>query len=344
MLIGDIDIFDEDLITLEDVIITITHTVYVKRLPVTTYRTQRRGGVGVVGMGTKDDDFVEHLFVTNSHHYLLFFTNRGKVYRLKAYEIPELNRTARGTPIINLIEVESGEYIHAVIPVEEFEESKKLFFATRNGIVKKTLLTEYANIRRGGLIAINLRDDDELIDVRLTNGQKEIIMGTALGMSIRFSESDVRLMGRPATGVIGIRLDADDQVIGMDVVNEDEQVLIVTAKGYGKQTPISEYRMQSRGGKGLKTITYNDEANERLGNVVCLKMVNHEDDLMIITASGTLIRTSIAGINTYSRYARGVRLIQIRDDDEVATVSCVEKDDEVVELEHEEQPDDHIEE
>lgn len=322
--IGEESIEDEDLIPREDVIITITHTGYIKRLPVTTYRSQKRGGRGVVGMDTKDNDFVEHLFVTNTHHYLMFFTNKGKVYRLKAYEIPDLSRTARGTPIINLIQIEQGETVNAVIPVEEFNSEQYLFFATRGGIVKKTPLDDYSNIRKGGLIAINLREDDDLIGVKLTDGNQEIIMGTQQGISIRFPEQDVRPMGRSATGVKGIHISDNDAVIDMDVVNVDHDVLIVTAKGYGKRTPMSEYRIQSRGGKGIKTLN----VTSKNGPVISLKVVTNEEDLMIITASGTIIRTSMSGINTMGRNTQGVRLINIREDDEVATVSRVEKSDE----------------
>ncbi|WP_055106450.1 DNA gyrase subunit A [Paenibacillus ihumii] len=319
--IGEESILDEDLIPQEEVVITITHTGYIKRLPLTTYRSQKRGGRGVVGMDTKDNDFVEHLFVTNTHHYLMFFTDRGKAYRLKAYEIPELGRTARGTPIINLIQIEQGETVNAVIPVEKFDEDKYLFFATRQGIVKKTPLEDYINIRKGGLIAVNLRDDDTLIDVRLTDGEQEVIMGTAQGMSIRFPESDVRSMGRAATGVKGITLDEGDKLIGMDVIVADQDILIVTTKGYGKRTPVSEYRIQSRGGKGIKTIN----VTEKNGPVVGLKVVKNDEDLMIITSSGTLIRTSMEGISTMGRNTQGVKLINIREDDAVATVCRSDK-------------------
>ncbi|MFD1176609.1 DNA gyrase subunit A [Paenibacillus puldeungensis] len=319
--VGEESILDEDLIPQEEVVITITHTGYIKRLPVTTYRSQKRGGRGVVGMDTKDNDFVEHLFVTNTHHYLMFFTDRGKAYRLKAYEIPELGRTARGTPIINLIQIEQGETVNAVIPVERFDEDKYLFFATRQGIVKKTPIEDYINIRKGGLIAVNLREDDTLIDVKLTDGNQELIMGTAQGMSIRFPESDVRSMGRAATGVKGITLGEDDQLISMDVVVPDRDILIVTAKGYGKRTPVSDYRIQSRGGKGIKTINVTDKN----GQVVSLKVVKDDEDLMIITSSGTLIRTSMSGISTMGRYTQGVKLINIRDEDSVATVCRSDK-------------------
>ncbi|MFC5450652.1 DNA gyrase subunit A [Paenibacillus aestuarii] len=322
--IGEESIEDEDLIPREDVVITITHTGYIKRLPVTTYRSQKRGGRGVVGMDTKDDDFVEHLFVTNSHHFLMFFTNKGKVYRLKAYEIPDLSRTARGTPIINLIQIEQGETINAVIPVESFETEQYLFFATKQGIVKKTPIDDYSNIRKGGLIAINLRDDDDLIGVKLTDGNQGIIMGTRLGMSIHFPEQDVRPMGRSATGVKGIHLDNDDSVIDMDVVHEDNSVLIVTTKGFGKRTPVSEYRIQTRGGKGIKTLNVTDKN----GPIVGLKVVQNDEDLMIITASGTIIRTSMDGISMMGRNTQGVRLINIREDDEVGTLARVQKNEE----------------
>ena len=300
-----------------------THTGYVKRLPVSTYRSQKRGGRGVVGMDTKNDDFIEHLFISNTHHYLLFFTNKGRVFRLKAYEIPDLSRTARGTPIINLIQIEQGETINAVIPVEAFEPNQYLFFATRAGIVKKTPLDDYANIRKVGLIAISLREDDDLIGVKLTDGKREIVMGTSEGMSIRFSEEDVRPMGRSATGVKGIQLDDGDRVIDMDVVNPDRDVLIVTSKGYGKRTPMGEYRIQTRGGKGIKTLNVTDKN----GGIVSLKVVQDDEDLMIMTSSGTLIRTSMSGINTMGRITQGVKLINIKEEDFVATVARAPKNE-----------------
>jgi len=314
---SDNEILDEDLIPRDDVVITMSHSGYIKRLPVSTYRSQRRGGRGVTGMGTKDDDFVENLFISNTHHFLLFFTNKGRVFRLKAYEIPDLSRTARGTPIINLIQIEQGETINAVIPVEAFEPNRYLFFATRNGIVKKTPLDDYANIRKVGLIAISLREDDDLIGVKLTDGDREIIMATSQGMSIRFPEQDVRAMGRSATGVKGIALDDEDVVIDMDVVEPDKEVLIVTAKGYGKRTYMTEYRTQSRGGKGIKTLN----VTEKNGPIVSLKVVQDDEDLMIMTTSGTLIRTSMSGINTMGRITQGVKLINIREDDAVSTVT-----------------------
>lgn len=327
LMASDDEIMDEDLIPREDVIISITHTGYVKRLPVSTYRSQKRGGRGVMGMDTKDNDFVEHLFVSNTHHYLLFFTDKGKVYRLKAYEIPDLSRTARGTPIINLIQIEQGETVNAVIPVESFEPDRYLFFATREGVVKKTPLDDYSNIRKIGLIAINLREEDDLIGVKLTDGNQEIIMGTSQGMSIRFPEQDVRPMGRSATGVKGINTDNGDFVIGMDVVVPGNEVLIVTSKGYGKRTPVSEYRIQNRGGKGIKTLNVTDKN----GPIVALKVVQNDEDLMIMTSSGTMIRTSMDGISTMGRNTQGVKLINIRDDDSVATVTRVARSEELPE-------------
>ncbi|CAJ1317272.1 DNA gyrase subunit A [Paenibacillus sp. PK4536] len=330
--VGEESILDEDLIPKEEVIVTVTHTGYIKRSPVTTFRSQKRGGRGVIGMDMKDTDFVQHLFVTNSHNHLLFFTDKGKVYRIKAYEIPELGRTARGTPVINLIQIEQGESVNAVISVEQFEGDQHLFFATKQGVVKKTRLDDYTNIRKGGLIAINMREDDELIEVKLTDGKQEIIMGTSYGMSIRFSEGNVRPMGRSATGVKGITLDEGDAVIGMDIVDDDQKVLIVTSKGYGKRTPGSDYRIQTRGGKGIKTMNVTDKNGKLAG----LKVVKDEEDLMIITTSGTLIRMDIEGISTMGRNTQGVKLIHIRDEDSVATICRTDKN------EDDDSPDDDV--
>ncbi|GIP40655.1 DNA gyrase subunit A [Paenibacillus sp. J31TS4] len=330
--IGEDSIEDEDLIPREDVVITVTHSGYVKRLPVTTYRSQRRGGRGVVGMDTKDNDFVEHLFVSNTHHYLMFFTDKGKVYRLKAYEVPDLSRTARGTPIINLIQIEQGETVQAVIPVEDFHVDAYLFFATKNGIVKKTPLSDYSNIRKGGLIALNIREDDSLVGVKLTDGKKAIVMGTREGISIHFPEQDVRPMGRSATGVKGIQLSDNDAVIDMDVVEPENDVLIVTSRGFGKRTPISEYRVQSRGGKGIKTLNL----TSKNGEVVGLKVVREDQDLMIITAHGTIIRMNMSGVSSMGRNTQGVRLINIKEEDVVATVASVQKNDDAENIDGEE--------
>jgi len=313
------NIEEADLIPEEEVVILLTHRGYIKRMPVTAYRAQRRGGKGVAGMGTREGDFVQHLFVTSSHHHLLFFSNRGKVYRLKAYEVPELGRTARGTPIINLIQIEQDEYIHAVIPVKAFTDEKNLVFATAQGIVKKTPLSEFENIRKNGLFAINLREGDELVGVRLTDGDQEILLGTSLGMAIRFHEQDVRTMGRSATGVKGMTLDEDDVVIDMDIAIPGKDVLIVTKNGYGKRTPLHEYRLQARGGKGIKTLSI----TEKKGLVIGHKVVSEEEDLMIVTQSGMVIRMNMSDVTRLGRYAQGVKLMTF-DDDEVATVARVQ--------------------
>ncbi|MGC4378756.1 DNA gyrase subunit A [Fictibacillus sp. Mic-4] len=315
---------DEDLIPRSNVVITLTNKGYIKRLPISTYRSQRRGGRGIQGMGTNEDDFVEHLFTTNSHNTLLFFTNKGKVYRLKGYEVPEMSRTAKGIPIINLLQIEKEETISAVIPVEEFDESSYLNFMTKQGITKRSPLSSFTNIRKGGLFAINLREDDELIEVKLTDGTKDIIVGTSHGLAIRYHETDVRSMGRSATGVKAITLSDDDFVIGMAVLDESLDVLIVTKKGYGKRTPMDEYRLQSRGGKGIKTCHITDKN----GPVVALKAVTDEEDLMVITADGILIRMNISGISTMGRNTQGVKLISMSEGNQVATVAIVEKESE----------------
>jgi DNA gyrase subunit A len=323
------EINEEDLIPVQDVAITITHAGYVKRIPVTVYHSQRRGGRGMTMIGTREEDFVEHMYITSSHHHLLFFTNKGRMYALKAYEIPEYSRQAKGLPIINLIQIDQDEKISAVIPVRSMDpgqsENLNLFFATRNGIVKKTPLSDYANVRKSGIIAINLREDDEVIGVRLTEGTQDIIMATKHGLSIRFHETDVRSMGRQATGVKGINLGEGDEVIGMDVVYPDMDVLVVTSRGYGKKTPSDEYRVQSRGGKGIKTI----HCTGKNGYVVGLKMVHSDDDLMIITNAGVAIRIHVNSISTLSRNTQGVKLINVPEGEEVATVArVVNHDDE----------------
>ncbi|MCY0875441.1 MAG: DNA gyrase subunit A [Firmicutes bacterium] len=324
---GDVD--EADLIQEQEVVITITHTGYIKRAPVTTYRSQRRGGRGVTAMGTKEEDFVEHLFITSSHNNLLIFTNKAKVYKLMAYELPEAGRTAKGTPIINLINIEQGEKISSVIPVSNSDlegEDYFLFTGTRHGIVKKSPLSNFANIRKGGLIALGLREDDELISVRLTDGHQDIIIGTKHGMSIRFPESDVRPMGRNAAGVKGISLDARDEVIDMDVVQPDTTVLVVTSKGYGKRTSIDDYRVQTRGGKGIKTLN----VTNKNGPVVGLKMVYDNEDLMIITNTGVAIRIHMDGISTLGRNTQGVKLINVGDAEVsmVAKIAASEEDNE----------------
>lgn len=320
------NIEDEDLIPRENIVLTLTHKGYIKRLPVSTYRAQKRGGRGIQGMGTNEDDFVEHLITTSTHDTILFFTNKGKVYRAKGYEIPEFSRTAKGIPIINLLGVDKDEWVNAIIPVEEFADDWFLFFTTKQGISKRSPLSSFANIRNNGLIALNLREDDELISVRLTDGSKEIIIGTSHGMLIRFPEEDVRSMGRTATGVKGINLSNGDEVVGMEVLEDDSQVLIVTKNGYGKRTPAEEYRVQGRGGKGIKTCNITDKN----GSLVSMKAVTGEEDVMLITTGGVLIRMAVSDISTMGRNTQGVRLIRINEDagEAVSTVARVEKEEE----------------
>jgi DNA gyrase subunit A len=315
---------DEDLIPRENIVITLTHNGYIKRLPLSTYRAQKRGGRGVQGMGTNEDDFVEHLLTTSTHDTILFFTNKGKVYRKKGYEIPEFGRTAKGIPIINLLEIDKGEWINAMIPVQEFVDDWYLFFATKEGICKRSPLSSFAHIRNSGLIALNLREGDELISVKLTDGTKNVIIGTKNGLLIRFPETDVRSMGRTATGVKGITLETDDEVVGMDILEDHMDVLIVTKNGYGKRTPASEYRVQSRGGKGLKTCNI----TEKNGSLVAVKAVTDEEDIMIITAGGVLIRVAVSEISQMGRNTQGVKLIRLDENEYVATVARVQKDEE----------------
>jgi DNA gyrase subunit A len=313
----------EDLIAEEDIVITLTHQGYIKRLPVDTYRSQRRGGKGVTGMGTKEEDFVEHLFVATTHHNLLFFTSRGRMYRLKGYELPEAGRTAKGTAIVNLLQVEKDEKITAVIPLKEFSANRYLFMATQKGIVKKSELLEFDTARKGGLIAISLDEDDDLIGVKLTNGEHDIIMGTRDGKAIVFHESDVRVMGRTAHGVRGINLDQGDQVIGMEVVRKDGEVLTVTSEGYGKRTAVNEYRITGRGGKGVINIKPN--AAEKIGYVVGIKVVKPGQELMLITSDGIIIRMEIDTISVTSRSTQGVKVMRTDKDDQVVALAVVEK-------------------
>ncbi|MFE4352346.1 DNA gyrase subunit A [Peribacillus butanolivorans] len=326
-LVGFESLEDEDLIPEENIIVTLTHNGYIKRLPATTYRSQKRGGRGIQGMGTNADDFVGHLLTTSTHDTLLFFTNKGKVYRSKGYEIPEYGRTAKGLPLINLLEVDKGEWVNAIIPVKEFVDDWYLFFTTRHGISKRTPLSSFANIRNNGLIALGLREDDELISVRLTNGEKQIIIGTKAGMMIRFPETDVRTMGRTAAGVKGISLRTDDEVVGMEILEENEEVLIVTKNGYGKRTSAEEYRIQSRGGKGIKTCN----VTEKNGELIAVKTVTgEEEDLMLITAAGVLIRMEVEGISKTGRNTQGVKLIRLEsaDNEYVSTVAIVGREEE----------------
>ena len=327
IVVGGVDFFeDEDLIPEEKIVITLTHRGYIKRLPATTYRTQHRGGRGIQGMETVEDDFVEHLVYTSTHSTVLFFTNKGKVYRARGFEIPEFSRTARGIPLINSLEIEKDEWVNAVITVDDYVDDWYFFFTTKQGLSKRTSLEKFANIRRGGLIAIRLRDDDELISVRLTDGNKHIMIGTKQGYVIRFEEDQVRSMGRATTGVRGISLREDDEVVSMEVLEEDDQILHVTNKGVGKRTPEKEYRLTNRGGKGIFTCRLIDDQEY----VVAVKPVRGDEDIMLITVAGVLIRIPVSGISVTGRNTQGVRLIRIQEDEEVATIAKIpiEEDDE----------------
>jgi DNA gyrase subunit A len=321
---GGIGFFeDEDLIPEESIVITLTHQGYIKRLPSSTYRTQKRGGRGIQGMGTNEDDFVEHLVSTSTHDTMLFFTNKGKVYKAKGYEVPEFSRTAKGIPIVNMLQIEKDEWINAVISVSEFSEDDYLFFTTKYGISKRTTLAQFANIRKGGLIAVGLREEDELISVRLTDGNKNMMIATKNGYLIRFEEDQIRSMGRNAAGVKGISLRGEDEVVSMEIIEEGSNILHVTNKGYGKQTPESEYRMTNRGGKGIFTCKLSDKT----GEVVAVKDVTGEEDLMLITVAGVLIRIPVAEISETGRNTMGVRLIRLHEEEEVATVAVVEHEE-----------------
>lgn len=319
----DIDI--EDLIQEEESVITLTHYGYIKRLPADTYRSQRRGGKGIIGLSTREEDFVENLFITSTHHYILFFTSKGKVYRLKAYQVPEAGRQAKGTAIINLLELGPDEKVTAVIPVAEYKEGLYLLLATRNGIVKKSNLMDYDNIRRGGLAAVVLREDDELIDVQLTDGSMEIMLVTRNGMSIRFKETDVRPIGRVSQGVKGISLNDDDYVIGMSATIENTNLLVVTENGFGKRTELEEYRVQTRGGKGI--LTY--RVTEKTGKIAGMKLVNEKDDIMLISSDGTIIRMNVAEISILGRATQGVTLMRRADEENrVVSIARIVKEDE----------------
>ncbi len=309
----------EDLIDEEDVFITLTHLGYIKRVPATTYSSQKRGGKGISGLSTREEDFVENIFITSTHNYILFFTNFGKVHRLKAYEIPDAKRQAKGTNIVNLLYLEPNEKITAVIPIKEFSEDGYLVMATKNGMIKKSELSQFNTSRKAGLIAITIKDEDELISVKLTDGNKELILVTVGGMSIRFSEGDVRNMGRTAMGVKAISLKENDHVVQMGLVDEGTDLLVVSENGYGKRTSLEEYRVQSRGGKGIKTYSI----SKKTGKLVGSKIVNKEDEIMLINTSGTVIRLEVKGISRFGRSTRGVKLMRIKEDDNVASIAKV---------------------
>ena len=314
----------EDMIVEEDMMVMITHAGYIKRNPVTMYRSQLRHGKGVTGIIAKEDDFVEHLFVASTHDYILVFTDKGKVYWLKVYTIPEAGRQARGKPIINLIQVDAEEKVSAILPVQNFEPGKYIVMATKNGTVKKTELTEYANPRSNGIIALNINEGDSLVSVALTDGKQDVFLSTHKGMAIRFSEEDVRAMGRTATGVRGISLEDDDYVIGMDIVHNDFTILTVTEKGYGKRSEVEDYRVQGRGGKGIINI----KCTPKRGNVVGMLQVSEQDDILLVAASGKILRIKVSNIKVIGRNTQGVALQWLSDDDKVMAVARVLENDE----------------
>ena len=313
---------DESLIPEENVIITLTNNGYIKRLTSDTFKSQNRGGVGVKGMTTNEEDFAKYILNTSTHDYILFFTDKGKVYRIKGYEVPEFSRQSKGLPIINLLPIEKDENITAMLSVAKEEQNKYIVFCTQNGLIKRTLIEEFDSIRKNGKIAISLKDDDILISANKTTGENEILIGSSNGRMIRFNENEVRVMGRTASGVKGIDL-GDGKCVGCEIANENQNILVITEKGYGKKTVVSEYRMTHRGSKGVKALNI----TEKNGNIASFKIVNGDEDLIIVTDSGIIIRMPIEQISQTGRVAQGVRLINLKDDQLVSTVSLVEKEE-----------------
>ena len=317
---------EEDLIKEEQMVVALTHFGYIKRMPIDTYRSQKRGGKGISGISTREEDFVKQIFTTSTHDTVLFFSNKGKLYRLRGYEIPEAGRTAKGTPNVNLLSLDAGEKISAVIPISDFEDSKYLLMATKNGLIKKTPLQEYNSSRKTGLLAITLKDDDELIDVRLTDGQDNVVLVTEKGLCITFDEKDVRPVGRSAQGVLGIRLDEDDTVIGMESIlsnNKGVTLLAITENGFGKRTELDEYRVQNRGGRGV--ITY--KITPKTGNIVGIRMTKEDDDVMLITNSGTIIRINVKDVSILGRATQGVTLMRTNENEKVVSIETVEPEE-----------------
>ena len=313
---------DESLIPVENVVITLTNKGYIKRLPADPYKTQNRGGMGVKGMATNEEDFVEHLINATSHDYILMFTNKGKVYRIKGYEIPEYSRQSKGLPIINLLSLDKDEKVTSLLKISNDNEYKCLVFATKSGLIKRTDISEFDSIRTNGKKFITLKDDDELVSVKKTTGNDEILMASSNGRMVRFNESAVRIMGRSASGVRGINLDGGI-LVGMEIVEPDEYVLVITEKGYGKKTPVDEYRITNRGGKGVKTVNI----TEKNGSIVSFKTVDNDKDLMIITDSGVIIRLAVDKISTMSRVTQGVKLINLKEDSVVSSTSIVDREE-----------------
>ena len=323
----------EDLIEQEDCVITRSHLGYIKRQPVSAYRAQRRGGRGVNAMTTREEDFVEDIFIASTHSHLLFFTDRGRVYRIKGYHIPETGRAAKGTNMVNLVPLEQGEKITTVLHLDEFEQGKYLTMMTRKGTIKRTALPEYDTARKGGLISILLDDDDELADVRITTGDDTLVIATTGGKAIHVRERDVRVMGRPAHGVRGIDLEAGDAVAGLVVVRDGATLLTVTQQGYGKRTQVREYKLQNRGGKGI--LNYN--ITDKTGPVAGVQMVDETDDLMLVTDDGVVIRIDVAEVPIYSRVTQGVRVMRLDEGVRLVTITRADKEPEEAEPEEGEQ-------
>ncbi|OHE27508.1 MAG: DNA gyrase subunit A [Tenericutes bacterium GWD2_38_27] len=325
----DLSIENEDLIPIEDVIITVTNNGYIKRMKVDHYKTQNRGGVGMSGIKVHEDDYVEHILMTSTHDFHLFFTNKGRVYKIKGYQIPEGSRQSKGIPIVNLLEFDKDETLASFTNVKNFEsESDFLTFVTKKGVVKRTLISDYQNIRTNGIIAINLREDDELLSVALTDGTKEIILGASNGKAIRFAETDVRAMGRTASGVRGMSIGLKDEVVGVAIIENDQQeILVITENGFGKRTIVEEYRKQIRGGKGVKTLN----VTEKNGKLSTLRTVSDDEDLIVVSDKGVVIRTHVDQISQTKRATQGVRIIRLRPDHKVSTIALVPRQEEVEE-------------
>lgn len=314
---------DESLIPVENIVVTLTNKGYIKRMASETYKTQNRGGVGIKGMSTNEDDFVEKLISMTTHDYLMFFTNKGKVYRTKGYEVPLYSRQSKGIPIVNLLPFEKEEEVTAMLKIEQNEKSKYIVFCTKNGLIKRTNISEFENIRNSGKIAITLKENDELISVKKTTGENEIVIASSNGRMIRFNENEIRIMGRTATGVKGIELEDNNICVGCEIANPGQEILVVTSNGYGKRTNIDEYRMTHRGSKGVRALNL----TEKNGNIVSFKLVNADEDLMIITDSGIIIRLAVDQVSTTGRVAQGVRLIHLKDNQKVSTVTLLEKEE-----------------
>ena len=317
----EFDISMEDLIPRENIVITMTRLGYIKRMTMDTFKSQNRGGKGIKGMQTLEEDYIKELFITSTHHYIMFFTNTGRVYRIKGYEIPEASRTARGTAIINILQLMPDEKITAMIPIQEYEDGKFLFMATEKGLVKKTPITDYANVRKTGLAAITLREEDRLIEVKITDNEEDIVLVTKYGQCIRFNEKDVRATGRTSMGVRGMNLSDRDEVIAMQMSTQGSDLLIVSEKGMGKRTSLEEFTTQNRGGKGVKCY----KITEKTGNVVGMKAVNEDNEIMIINTEGIIIRMQCADISVLGRVTSGVKLINLAEGDTVASVAKVRK-------------------